>query len=182
METIKTYGKNRYIYNISDDAIRVWRESKRAKDGKVYIYWWSYNTEEQKQKTLEYIENDLKNKEEAKIKRKEEQKQEQKQKKQETIDNINIWDLLHRSRWYNMTINEFYQVIDKNKEKVEIRPIKKCFVDWEMGYNWEEQAIKDAFIWEWERYKIGAYWIKIDSDKTLYKWDWNKSYYFNYVD
>ena len=188
MENVKTIkekiGKNEYVFSIYEKTFFVRRLSAKASYGWINEWWYDYKGDEELLKKMidgfiaKVLARDM-----AKENRKKERLEQQRQMKKKAIDELNIWDLLHWSRWYDMTHNDFLQVCDKKGGKVFCRFIGSKVVDGDAWYYWEEEPIKDDFCDEGKWYVISPYgWIRISDCRRAWKSEWDRSYSFNYMD
>ena len=177
----KTCGKDVYQIYIGECSVAFYRKSDKARWGRKLE--WNFYCRGDKQ---ECIDNFLKKQLENQIikeNRKKERLEQQRQMKKKAIDELNIWDLLHWSRWYDMTHNDFLQVCDKKWGKVFCRFIGSKVVDGDAWYYWEEEPIKDDFCDEGKWYVISPYgWIRLSECRRAWKSEWDRSYSFNYMD
>lgn len=101
-----------------------------------------------------------------------------------TNTELKVGDLFHRSRGYDMTFNDFRQVVGlKGKSTVIVRKIANEIVDGHEGYSWYERPIKDGFVGEEEVYRVGkSGGIKVNDYDHAWKAEWDKEWYFNRMD
>ena len=177
-------GKNEYEFRIYETTFMVYRISKKARWWLVWEGRYDYKgNEEILKKAIDGFIAKVLAKDMMKEERKKEWMERRKEMKRKAIDELNVWDLLHGSRWYDMTHNDFLQVCDKKWSKVFCRYVHSVITSWDAGYTGEEEPIKDSFCDEGEWYVISPYgWIKLSECRRARKSEWNRSFYFNYVD
>ena len=97
---------------------------------------------------------------------------------------LKVGDLFHRSRGYDMTINDFWQVVKiKSPHTIIVRKIWTEVIDGYLGWSWREKPIKDNFIGEEEKYRVGKHWgIKVNDYAHAWKSNWDNDWYFNKMD
>ena len=177
-------GKNEYEFRIYETTFMVYRISKKARWWLVWEGRYDYKgNEEILKKAIDGFIAKVLAKDMIKEERKKEWMERRKEMKRKAIDELNVWDLLHGSRWYDMTHNDFLQVCDKKWSKVFCRYVHSVITSWDAGYTGEEEPIKDSFCDEGEWYVVSPYgWIKLSECRRARKSEWNRSFYFNYVD
>lgn len=97
---------------------------------------------------------------------------------------LKVGDLFHRSWGYDMTFNDFWQVVKvKSPCTIVVRPIGSEVVEWYDGWSGRERPVKDKFIgWE-ETYRVGkSGWIKVNDYDHAWKSKWEQDWYFNRLD
>lgn len=176
-------GKNEYVLYYSDCGISIYRVSKRAQFWmKLEDLIYFRNEEEKISKVDEFFRKELE-KQIIKENRKKERLESEKGMREKALNDIQIWDLFHDSWWYDMTHNDFLQVIDKKGSRIFCRYIWSEVTEWDKWFNWYEKAIKDNFTDEWRRYVVSKWWsIKLNDYRSARKSERDREYYFNYLD
>lgn len=181
-EIRETIGNCEYVFYIYKTFMRVYRVSSKARWGMVYEYLVGFKWEEQMKREIDRIVNVVLARQFVKESRKKERIERSRIEKEQMLANINVGDLLHDSRWYDMTHNDFLQVVDKKGKKVFCRTIWKEYVSGDDGYTGYERPIKDCFKDEGKRYVIGRHWIRLNDYRHARKSEWDRDYYYNYMD
>ena len=101
-----------------------------------------------------------------------------------TKTELKVGDLFHRSRGYDMTFNDFWQVVKvKSPCTIVVRQIGSKVVDGADWWSWREKPVKDNFIGEETTYRVGkSGWIKVNDYDHAWKSSWDSDWYFNRLD
>lgn len=109
---------------------------------------------------------------------------------------IKIGDIFHGSYGYNMTINEFFQVIDIKKSMVTLKEIDHAWVDGATGMHGHVQPLKNHFLpksaikkqlkvnlyYNIEGMPLFNYYINYSKYMTLYPCGANDKFFENHMD
>ena len=112
---------------------------------------------------------------------KKERKAKAKEKKDKAFKTVKVGDVFVASWGYNMTIVDFYQLIDLKGKTGTFRKIEGETVSGSAGYSGTLKPIKDSMYGEPFKARFNGDAIKVDSNYA-YKSDWNKEFYFNRMD
>ncbi len=123
----------------------IWRGFRTAKKKKI-IRGFKFKNIEDFNAHVERFKTELAYSIEQREERKVKRRAEAKERKEGMKNDLKVWDVLHGSRGYNMTHNEFYQVIAKKGFKVKIQRISTECTDWDEGFTWEEKPIKNSLV------------------------------------
>ena len=182
-EVTKVIGKDTYVFHIGNCSCRVYRKSNKAK-------WWAkrewiitfYSKEELVEKLANFRKRVL-SIQEAKEQRRQQSLKSNKEARAKAIQWVKVWDVFKSSFGYDMTINEFYQVVKINGKKVTVREIWKKTTYWDDGFSWRQIPDLDNFIGEEQSYIISpSGWLKVAGYRHAYKCNANEDHYFNYLD
>lgn len=179
----RVIGKETFIFQMTDFSCWVYRVTKRAHWWRKAVAYFTFRSDEEKiQKFNTFCVNESQ-RQNLKEERRLERLAENKKRRQELAESIKVWDLFKRSRGYDMTFNDFYQVTGVKGKKIYVRPISSEVTSWDAWYTGEEEPIKDAFIWEERAYIISPHGgLKVCDYDWAFKSEWNRSYYFNRMD
>ena len=175
--------KNVYILYYGDCSVSIYRQSKKAQFwAKLEDLIYFRNEEEKISKVEDFFRKELE-KQIIKENRKKERLESEKGMREKALNDIQIWDLFHDSWWYDMTHNDFLQVIDKKGSRIFCRYICSEVTEWDKWFNWYEKAVKYSFKDEWRRYVVSKWWsIKLNDYRSARKGERDREYYFNYLD
>lgn len=175
--------KNTYMLYYWDCSVSVYRLSKKAQFwAKLEDLIYFRNEEEKVSKVDEFFRKELE-KQIIKENRKKERLESEKGMREKALNDIQIWDLFHDSWWYDMTHNDFLQVVDKKGSRIFCRYIWSEVTEWDNWFNWYEKAVKNSFKDNWRRYVVSKWWtIKLNDYRSAMKGEWDREYYFNYLD
>ena len=109
---------------------------------------------------------------------------------------IKIGDIFHGSYGYNMTINEFFQVININKSMVTLQPISQKWIDGACGMHGHVKPLKNNFLnkpairkqlkvnlyYNNEGMPLFNYFINYNKYMTLYPCGANDKFFENHMD
>lgn len=175
--------KDVYTLFFSDCGVSIYRHSKRAQFWmKLEELIYFRNEDEKNQKIKKFFDWELQ-KQIDKENRKKDRLEREKGMREKALDSIQVWDLFHDSWWYDMTHNDFLQVIEKKWSRVFCRYVCSEVTEWDNWFNWYEKAVKDSFKWAWRRYIVSKWWtIKLNDYRSATKGERDREYYFNYLD
>lgn len=99
-------------------------------------------------------------------------------KKARPVPTMNVGDVLSTSWGYEQTNVEFYQVIERNKKTgITIQEISSKKIDDTSWCSANVKPIKDSFIGEPLKKRIGSYGVKIHSSATATLTTWDSSHH-----
>jgi len=90
--------------------------------------------------------------------------------------------ILHASGGYDMTWNEYFQIVAVKGRSVVLRPVASEVVEGYGGYSGQERPVRDAFVGDGElTRRVTANGVKVDNYKHAHVWD-GRPNYFNCLD
>ena len=177
-------GKSEYEFRIYEKTFMVYRISKKACWGMVREWWYDYQgNEEILNHAISWFVANVLAKEAIKKEKRQQNLKANKEAREKAIEWVKVGDVFKLSFGYDMTINEFFQVVNVKGKKVTVREIAKKTTYWDDGFSGRQQPDLNNFIGEEKSYIISPCgWLKVTDFRHAYKCNANEDYYFNYLD
>ena len=179
----KVIGKDTYLFSLTDLSCWIYRLTKKARGGMKLEARFMFKTKEELAEKIENFSKRVIEIQKFKEERRLKSIADNKRMRAEAIQNVKVWDVFKSSYGYDMTINEFYQVIDIKGKKITAREIWKETTYWDDGFTGNQKPVLNKFIGDAQSFIISPCgWIKVNDYRYAYKCDPDSEHYFNYLD